>query len=242
MARLPALVAALARTDGRDAETLGWIARVAREQGLITTTKRGTGAAEMTPRDAANLLIAANVADAPREALPLVPMVRAFVPRLPSEEDRTAADVFGEITRAENFGDALEAAIDGALEIAVRLSRAHDARFSDEPLLQGPKSMFALGLAGFSVEFHRRAGPVRVRMALWERREGQVLTPWEWVFEGDLALIESGHYARQAEFDRNVRVTIGLKTLAHLSVALRLPDERTAETAAELGLLEGAAE
>ena len=75
-------------------------------------------------------------------------------------------------------------------------------------------------------------------VAVVRYREEQVLTPWEWVFEGDLALIESGHYSRQAEFDRSVRVTVGLKTLAHLSVALRLPDERTAEAAAELGLTE----
>jgi hypothetical protein len=243
MARLPSLVAALAKTDGRDIKNLGWIARVAREAGLITTTKRGAGAADMTARDAANLLICASVTDLPREGLALVPMVRAFVPRpqFATEDERAEATVFGAITRAANFGDALERAIEGALEIGVRITRAHSARFPDQPLLQEPGAMLTLGLAGFGVEFDRLAGPVRARMAVWmaDGRERHIAR--EWVFEGDTALIEAGYFARQAEFDRSVRVTIGLKTLLHLCAALHCPDEESAEAMAALGIeLEGA--
>lgn len=57
MARLPALIDALAAVDGRPRVTIDNVGRAIREAGLIQTTKRGLGAAEMTARDAAYLLI-----------------------------------------------------------------------------------------------------------------------------------------------------------------------------------------
>jgi len=57
MARLPALVDALATLDGRPRGAVDHIARALREAGLIQTTKRGRGAAEMTALDAAALVL-----------------------------------------------------------------------------------------------------------------------------------------------------------------------------------------
>lgn len=57
MARLPALVDALAAADGRPRGAVDHVARAVREAGYIQTTKRGRGAAEMTVQDAAALLI-----------------------------------------------------------------------------------------------------------------------------------------------------------------------------------------
>lgn len=57
MARLPALVDALTGVDGRDRGVMDHMAREIREVGLIQTTKRGRGSAEMTSQDAAHLLL-----------------------------------------------------------------------------------------------------------------------------------------------------------------------------------------
>lgn len=57
MARLPALVDALAAVDGRERGVLDHMAREIREAGLIQTTKRGRGSAEMSSLDAAHLLL-----------------------------------------------------------------------------------------------------------------------------------------------------------------------------------------
>ena len=46
MAKLPALVDALAAADYRSRATIDQIARVVREAGYIPTTKRGSGAAD----------------------------------------------------------------------------------------------------------------------------------------------------------------------------------------------------
>lgn len=59
MARLPALVEALAEVDLRSHATLNHIARLVRDAGEITSTKRGAGGAKMEYRDAATLLMAA---------------------------------------------------------------------------------------------------------------------------------------------------------------------------------------
>ncbi len=57
MASLPGLVDALAKVDGRDRGVIDHMAREIREAGLIQTTKRGRGAAEMTSLDAAHLVL-----------------------------------------------------------------------------------------------------------------------------------------------------------------------------------------
>lgn len=59
MARLPALVDALAEVDLRGHASLNHIARLVRDAGLITSTKRGAGGANMKYEDAATLLMAA---------------------------------------------------------------------------------------------------------------------------------------------------------------------------------------
>ncbi len=57
MASLPVLVDALAAADGRERGVIDHMAREIREAGLIQTTKRGRGSAEMTSLDAAHLIL-----------------------------------------------------------------------------------------------------------------------------------------------------------------------------------------
>lgn len=63
MGKLPALVANLAKSDGRQAAAIDNVARILRAHGLIATGKRGVGGPDMKPADAANLLIALNGCD-----------------------------------------------------------------------------------------------------------------------------------------------------------------------------------
>src|ERR1700687_3500599 len=60
MALLSELVTAVAQAEGMEEVTVGVFARHAREAGLISQAGRGRGAARMTVRDAANLIIAVN--------------------------------------------------------------------------------------------------------------------------------------------------------------------------------------
>lgn len=68
MARLPALIDALAAADGRPRRSVDHVAREVREAGLIQTTKRGRGAAAMTPVDAAYLMLGLYGAQTPGDA------------------------------------------------------------------------------------------------------------------------------------------------------------------------------
>src|SRR4051794_11597802 len=68
MATLSELVEILARVEGIEPATVGLVARNLREAGLITTRGRGLSAANMSFRDAANLLIAVNATVSAREA------------------------------------------------------------------------------------------------------------------------------------------------------------------------------
>jgi hypothetical protein len=78
MAVLSELVQAIALCEGIDQERVAAIARAVREAGLIATHGRGTSAARMTAKDAANLLIAANTAETARSAPEAVRRFRAL--------------------------------------------------------------------------------------------------------------------------------------------------------------------
>ncbi len=76
MATLSRLVETIAAVEGIDPERVGAIARVVREAGLIATRGRGPSAADMSETDAANLLIAVNVAETARTAPEMVTRYR----------------------------------------------------------------------------------------------------------------------------------------------------------------------
>jgi len=72
VATLERLVTTIAEVEGLGAERVRAIARAMREDRLIATRGRGLSAAAMSDRDAANLLIAVNVADTARMAPAMV--------------------------------------------------------------------------------------------------------------------------------------------------------------------------
>jgi hypothetical protein len=72
MALLSTMVKAVAEIEGLDETQVGWIARYLREAGLISQAGRGRGAARMSAKDAANLLIAVNGSASAKDAVKTV--------------------------------------------------------------------------------------------------------------------------------------------------------------------------
>lgn len=83
MARLPTLVEALSREDGRGKATLAHVARRLRDTGHIISSKRGVGGATMTMKDAATLLMGCYADTSPHGAPEAVERAKALQP-LPS--------------------------------------------------------------------------------------------------------------------------------------------------------------
>src|SRR4051794_3656929 len=78
MALLSTIVTAVAQVEGMDEAQVGWIARHLREAGLISQAGRGRGAAHMTTRDAAILLIGANTASSAKDAAASTQLYRSL--------------------------------------------------------------------------------------------------------------------------------------------------------------------
>lgn len=80
MARLPALVKAIAAHDDRPETLIGHFARVLRNEGLIVSDRTGLGAPEMTYEDAATLLMATLGTSAPAGGPAAVRRMRGLKP------------------------------------------------------------------------------------------------------------------------------------------------------------------
>lgn len=120
MARLPALIDALTTCDERPRGAIDHVARTLREAGLIQTTKRGRGAAEMTARDAAALLLGLyGLADASPDAIAQVQVLadlkrsgKATRNGSPSGEYDPLPDVLQPVAAAPTLLDAVAALIE----------------------------------------------------------------------------------------------------------------------------------
>jgi hypothetical protein len=105
MATLSQLVTAIATVEGIDAERVAAIARAVREHGLIRTSGRGTSAAQMSEPDAANLLIAANMADTARTAPAAVTQYRALQAKRRSSQFGSELDELISAAKRECLAD-----------------------------------------------------------------------------------------------------------------------------------------
>lgn len=226
MAKLPALIAKLAPLDGRSMETLAHVARVIRERGLMTTTKRGVGAAEMTVRDATNLLIALNGAHVPKDAPDAVEHYRSFsrtglcepLPGFPESMYRAF--------NASTFGDALEKLIEVApllVETVRKLhNQVHMSRSEDYDDSDGRDFLLALRSAdcGVEVSFQK----THATIALYDKDEFDDRRNYIVA----LFVLNRNHSRssyQQQWADREVIVNIGLLTLMAVWFALH-PNER----------------
>jgi hypothetical protein len=131
MAKLPALVKTLSKRDQRSEAELTQLARVIREAGdYVPTVKRGGGAANMTGREAANMLLAVAGCEANKDATITIDRYRSlgrygFVCR--------EWDVFDHLAEQPTFGLALAALIEDMGNICRRFVVFLLDGFSDKP-------------------------------------------------------------------------------------------------------------
>lgn len=226
MAKLPALVSALNRHDGRDRATLDHIARVIREAGYIPTTKRGSGASEMTAREAANLFLGANGADTPREAPLAIDRFRSLM-RFDawSREEHDVPQVLRDIKAATTFGEALERLIDGMGELYLAARRCIEMGYPDAPDFasdfQDDLATRPWGdIVAFTLTLGRYTAEIRLKIKVKGGQEsGGWRTDFTASFMPESQRYRAGFYGPR-QYDRRVDVTVTGLTLFELWRAL----------------------
>ncbi|MCV0384255.1 MAG: hypothetical protein K5799_12550 [Erythrobacter sp.] len=220
MAKLPSLVTALAEVDGRERKAIDHIARTIREAGYIPTGKRGSGAADMTEREAANFLMALNGADTPKDAPLAIDRFRSLRQfyKGSSADFRHYVDSFeGQpeavqaVADSRTFGQALEGLVAGVpslaesfYQFALEQYPGNDAgSYWSTKLL----SAFRLTMFGVEVQFERYAA--KVELFIMHGSERQVQCTVQFIQDQDR---EEGFYGVSWP-DRRVRSTIGTATL-----------------------------
>lgn len=214
MAKLRALVNALARYDGREPEEINWYARGLREKGgQIPAGGRGGAAPEMTAEAATNLLIAINVTDNAAHAHKLVDIYRNL------EAGASVCDeqdgVFAALSAAETFGKALEAAIAGAPELLASMWSYLDDAYND-PKNPGKLNYVRDGLlqgqhVRLSVIFQQPVPFAQILISTQRMAGWQVDHQWDFCMSPAEA---SKWHART--IDRSVQSCVGIKTLLQL--------------------------
>jgi hypothetical protein len=225
VSKLPTLIAKLAPLDGRSVEALAHVARVIRERGLITTTKRGVGAAEMSVRDTTNLLIALNGAQVPKDAPDAVEHYRSFSRSYPPEH-RPYPELMYQAFNASTFGDALEKLIETVPLLVETVRNRHNQfwneRERDYDDTDAKDFLLALRSADCGVEI--RFEKTYATIALYDKdefddRRNYVLSSFV------LNRKHSRSLYQKRWADRAVTVNVGLLTLMAVWFALH-PDER----------------
>lgn len=239
MAKLPALVSALAEVDGREQKTIEHTARVIREAGYIPTTKRGSGAAEMTSREAVNLLLALNGADAPIDAPLAIDRFRSLeLYDCVGGEKSDALEALRAISAVKTFGEALEVLIDGMPEIVIGVSNFLDAASETEQGANACKKLLFSSSwenpVSFKVTLERYSS--RIELKTWvgsSHVDAHWRTEFNALFTMDMDRARRGFYGR-GDGDRKVAVTITGLTLLKLWMALN-PDQEKTVLVAETG-------
>lgn len=220
MAKLPALITAIAEVDGRDRKSVEHIGRTIREAGYIPTGKRGSGAAEMTAREAANFIIALNGADTPKDGPITIDRFRSLRQWFSGTADDFKAQVASFEKQPEalqnaadcrTFGDAIEALIDGVPSLVASFYQfacgqfpSSNANHWDTRLL----SALRLGMFGVAITFERYAAKIELYVMFGSERRVQC----EIAFMQDEARAETGFYGTNWP-DRRVTSTVGMPTL-----------------------------
>ena len=129
--KLPGLVAAVTKVDGRPEATINHIARQVREAGFIPGGKRGHGGPDMGYMEAAHLLVALHscaVSSGPVESIPFYGRSK-FNPHT-SWSEMARLPFFTRVENAANGIEAVAAFLEGAPELATHyiedLSRTWD--------------------------------------------------------------------------------------------------------------------
>lgn len=221
MARLPALVDVLGEFDIRGRSTVEHIARVIREDGLIQTTKRGRGAAQMTAEDAASLLIGLNATEVPKDAANAVRrLAEQHLVRSQKFRDMMTAsscpDLMARLARQTTFGKAITFLISAAPDFRLL---ADEMRASADS--RSPDRIFELSLYnseplhGFllKVTFHP---PLPIALIRFELEDTAGSTRQFLFRYGTMSSLKKEEVDRIGTSDRKVEVSIGLRTFERL--------------------------
>ncbi len=229
MAKFPALVTALARVDGRDRKTVDHIGRTTREQHYIATSGRGGAAAEMSVRDAVNLMIALNGADSAKEAGLAIDRFRSLQQAMTGGakelRERVASYEFQirpiqAVMDAKTFGEALEALVETVPELMAALDRyGADAWPDNMGAKLGPYLIRRQAL-GIVITFRRYAAKIELLRAASESTKARAeCVEFATEFVRDPDLLMDGFYGPDGH-DRHVSVSVGTATLAAIWQAL----------------------
>lgn len=164
MAKLSALIPAVANSLGLPEKTVAIYARHLREARLISTGGRGPGGAEMTPQDCANLLVAILGGNLAKDAALTVQHYASLPAGGDEQRDRWELESFKipeliTLQERHSFGAALEALIasakDGHLQQAMAEAcptmggyRIHLAPRIEISLI-GPRAVARINIVGF---------------------------------------------------------------------------------------------
>lgn len=221
MAKLPALVDALAAADYRSRATIDQIARVVREAGYIPTTKRGSGAADMTVREAANLLIGSFV-ESPAQAAKAVGLYRRLHGQHMQGSDDSAG-LFKEISDAETFGEALEVLIGGVPRLVASFEEyieiAYSESYTAEQMKIWKASALKIGIISLEIEVHRPSPYAEIRITSSNGGEPRRVHH-VWRYMVTVAMMDSGELKGHFDSDRRICETVGLTTIQNLHKAI----------------------
>ena len=228
MAKLPALISALAQVDGRERKAVDHIGRTIRERGYITTGKRGHGAAEMTTAEAVNLIIALNGSDSPKEAPIAIDRFRSllFQPYASvfDANPETHPQFIKDVMAVHTFGEALEALVDSVPDVAASFWRYMLEAFPQaDPDEDSSVLMDFIGPHVFGVEVEFRRYSARI-IVFSPSMDGVRRNEFEAFFQQDSDRLMAGFYGNRTS-DRRVNVTIGTRTLFAVWQALH-PGEK----------------
>lgn len=219
MATLPVLVTAMAEVDGRDRKSVEHLGRVIREAGYITSGKRGGGAPDMTVREAANLIIALNGADMPKDAPTAIDRFRSLKQwyRGTADDFRARSDEYSDLPKplqdvmdVHTFGEALEAVIEDVPEMTGSFLQYLEQGYEGdiERAKKNLPGMIRLGAFGLDIVFERYAASIE----MFTRQGSERRIEFEAHFMKDPDRLDSDFYGREWP-DRRVKSTIGFHTL-----------------------------
>jgi len=226
MAKLPALISALASCDDRSHKQLDNISRIVREAGFIRTTQRGGGASEMSWKDATNYLIGASGCYANNEAPEIIERFRSL--RLKHGHTEWQGAAFLLVTEAETFGEALEGLIRFAPSFTRKMIEfvAQDGatKFADDlegyvsqfaPLIIQPGVSTELANIRSRISFQRWSAEISIECFVGIPDDAEWVPALRLIYGVDAELFSQGFYGPM-DGDRKVVSSVGWPTIHSL--------------------------
>lgn len=225
MAVMQTLLKSLEETTSYKIKALEHIVSQCRKAGDLPPSKRGFGAAPVTVRDAANLLIATFATASPAEIVPepgrasIVAQFRSLRASIPFGSSQDAIPPFRSIGAAKDFGKALELLIENTPAIVTLNGMAIIEEHQNKEVRSATFDDF---LTGSRLIFSRPKPYAAIKL-VESGAQGEI-PMFAMDFHWDFDLLDQGFYASVNVDDRTQR-SISLKTLLNLSAAVFGRDE-----------------